>query len=344
MRMDKELFDAYVQDINILINDMDHILKKRNSVGTLDSESVDTLFRIFHTIKASALVLEDSKAADISYKMENIISYLRKHGPDALNPQSVISLMFDSEYFFRSRLGVMIKSSPDESTKEFEGQLDQMVSTINSDSSFPTTHMIPFEYYKPMFENIIAEMSGVLGKKAELQFEGEQLFIDRQIIIQLSGPLTQIIRNAMDHGIETPAERIKRGKPETGVITVTYGIEDGIMFITVYNDGETINLKKILRRADKLHMLKKPRDAYKADEIVSLIMERGFTTTEKPNKYSGRGVGMDVIKSTAKDMGGAIFINTGLTDGFSITFTFPIDEQSKKAAIVKQTKGGETCE
>lgn len=84
MQLSGELFKAYVEDTTVLLNEMDAILKKRNSIGSLDSESADALFRIFHTIKASAVVLDDSKTVDVAYKMENIMSYLRKHGVNSL--------------------------------------------------------------------------------------------------------------------------------------------------------------------------------------------------------------------------------------------------------------------
>lgn len=341
MQINNELIQAYVDDTTTLINEMDGILKKRNSVGTLDSESVDALFRIFHTIKASAIVLNDNKTVDVSYKMENVMSYLRKHGADSLSAESVINLMFRSEYFFRSRLNLLTKDSTENSTSEFEGDLNTLVNEIDFKEAAPITQMMPFDAFKLPFENIVKEMSEDLGKKVKIDFVGSTLYVDRHILTRLSGPLTQIIRNAMDHGIEIPEIRIKKGKPEVGIITVTYGIEDNLMFITIFNDGETLNLKNILRHADNLHMLTKPREQYKPHEVATLIMERGFTTKDRPNKYSGRGVGMDVIKSTAKDMGGSIIINTGVTDGFSITLTFPIDEKSQIAEIKKQTKGGE---
>lgn len=339
--MNNEFIKAYVDDTSTLINEMDGILKKRNSVGTLDKESVDALFRIFHTIKASAIVLNDNKTVDVSYKMENVVSYLRKHGADSLPAESVINLMFRSEYFFRTRLNILTKDKADSSTSEFEGELNSLVDEIDFKEASPTSQMMPFDAFKLPFENIVEEMSEDLGKKAKLVFEGDMLYVDRHILTRLSGPLTQIIRNAMDHGIESPERRIERGKPGTGIITVTYGIEKGVMFITIFNDGETLNLKNVLRHADNLHMLKKPREQYKPYEVATLIMERGFTTKDKPNKYSGRGVGMDIIKSTAKDMDGSVFINSGVTDGFSITLTFPIDEESQIAEIKKQIKGGE---
>lgn len=341
MQINNELIKAYVDDVTTLINEMDGILKKRNSVGTLDNESVDALFRIFHTIKASAIVLNDSKTVDISYKMENVMSYLRKHGADSLSPESVINLMFRSEYFFRSRLNLLIRDASDNYISEFEGDLDTLVNEIDFKDSAPINQMVSFDAFRVPFENIVKEMSEDLGKKARIDFVGNTLYIDRHIITRLSGPLTQIIRNAMDHGIELPSRRIEKGKPETGIIIVTYGIENGTMFITIFNDGETLNLKNILRHADNLHILKKARELYKPFEVATLIMEKGFTTKDKPNKYSGRGVGMDIIKSTAKDMGGSVIINSGVTDGFSITLTFPIDENSQIAAIKEQTKGGE---
>lgn len=339
MQMNQELFKAYIEDTTTLIEEMDLILKKRNSIGTLDRESVDALFRIFHTIKASAAVLEDNKTVDTAYKMENIVGYIRKHGASSLPMDQVFSLMFEAEYFFRSEMGSLSSAGQN---VEFQGKLNSFVSDLDF-GEIPDVMMVSFESLRPLFEHVIAEMSAELGKKANLYFDGEHIYVDRQILTRLSGPLTQIVRNAMDHGIETPEERIALGKPPEGAITVTYGLEENIMFITIFNDGKTLSLKEILRKADHLHILKKPRDAYKAPEIANLIMERGFTTKEVPTKYSGRGVGMDIIKSTAEDLGGTVLVNAGETAGFSMTLAFPIDDKSQRAAIRKkiETQGDE---
>lgn len=326
MQVSNELIKAYIDDTTTLIDEMDVLLKKRNSFGSLDRESVDILFRIFHTIKASASAMDDKKTIDVSYKVENVVSYLRKHGPDSLDAGEVIELMFNAEYYYRNRLkSYRQEIAFNEDTSKFEGMLTDFMDDKDIGNQVPTTLMVPFSDFRSICQNIIDGMSEDLGKKVELKFDGEDILIHRQFVTRLSPPIIQLVRNAMDHGIETPEERIKLGKPETGVITVTYGLEDDVLFITIFNDGKTLNLKQILRKADALHMLKKPRREYKAQEIANLIMERGFTTKDSLEKYSGRGVGMDVIKSTAQDMGGHVLVNSGEKSGFSITITVPAD-------------------
>lgn len=331
MRVSNELHKAYVEDTTALMNEMDTILKKRNSIGSLDSESVDALFRIFHTIKASAAVLEDTKAVDVAYKIENIMSYLRKHGPESLPAGKVFSVLFDTEYFFRSNLGSFAAEHNLNADKEFSTELTSLVNELDFTSDAPASVMVPFEEFRPMLESVVAEMCSSLGKQAVLHFDGDDILIDRSLVTRLSGPLTQIVRNAVDHGIEMPAERERLGKPPEGQISINYGFEQNMFFITVFNDGDKIHLKQILRKADALHILKKPRDQYKPDEIAALIMERGFTTKEHVGKWSGRGVGMDVIKSTMKDLGGSVMVSSGETSGFSITLSFPVEENLIKA-------------
>ena len=338
MQISNELFRAYVEDTNTLINEMDAILKKRNSIGSLDSESVNALFRIFHTIKASAVVLDDSKTVDVAYKMENIMSYLRKYGANSLPTGKVLSFLFESEYFFRSQMGSLIASTASQEEKDFTCELKSFVDEIDFVDENPTDMMVSFASFKPLLENVVKEMCEELGKKAELALEGDNIYIDRTLVTRLSGPLTQIVRNAMDHGIETPEERERLGKPPVGSIAITYGLENDALFITVFNDGEKLHLKKILRKADSLNILKKPRDQYTPSEIAALIMERGFTTKEHVGKWSGRGVGMDVIKSTAQDLGGTIMITSGETSGFSITLAFPTNDISQRAAIRDRIK------
>lgn len=331
MRVSNELYKAYVEDTTALMNEMDTILKRRNSIGSLDSESVDALFRIFHTIKASAAVIEDTKAVDVAYKIENIMSYLRKHGPGSLPAAKVFSVLFDTEYFFRSNLGSFAAERHLNADSEFNDNLTSLVDEIDFTEDAPVSAMVRFEEFRPVLENVVNEMCSELKKEATLEFCGEDILIDRALVSRLTAPLTQIVRNAVDHGIESPEERERLGKPRRGQITVNYGFENDTLFITVFNDGEKLHLKQILRKADALHILKKPRDQYKADEIAALIMERGFTTKEHVGKWSGRGVGMDVIKSTAKDLGGKVMVSSGETSGFSITLSFPVEGKCKKA-------------
>ena len=341
MNASSKLIKAYIEETRALIDEMDVLLKKRNSIGTLDGNSIHTLFRIFHTIKAASSSIDDSQTAEVSCKIENIISYLRKHGADSLPTKNVLEVMFNSEYFFRKRLDIMTKEfEVDENIEKFENVLNKMIHDISQDDSEHAfiNSMVPFSNFKYALKNIVDTMSADLGKKVELQFEGDEIYVDRKILNRLSASLTQLVRNAIDHGIETPEERLVLGKSAKGVITVTYGLEEDIFFITVFNDGKTLNLKEILKKADKLHMLKKPRSEYKPYEVANLIMERGFSTKETPSKYSGRGVGMDVVKSAAHDMGGTVLVNSGVTEGFSITIAFPSDEKAQIAAIKKNTK------
>lgn len=332
MKVSKELVKAYVEDTTTLIKEMDKLLKKRNSIGSLDEASIDVLFRTFHTIKASASAMDDKKTVDVSYKIENVVSYLRKHGPDSLPAKDVIDLMFNSEYYYRTRLNsYMQEIAEDEGTSKFEGMLSTFMDEKSIEKQLPTSTMVPFHDFLPMCQNIIDSMSEDLHKKVELKFDGEDILIHRQYVSRLSSSIIQLVRNAVDHGIETPEERIRLGKPETGIITITYGIEDDLLFITIFNDGRTLNLKEILRKADNLHMLKKPRREYKAQEIANFIMERGFTTKDSLGKYSGRGVGMDIIKATVKDMGGTVIVNSGVESGFSITMTIPAEEYVEPA-------------
>ena len=331
MRISNELYKAYVEDTTALMNETDRILKRRNSIGSLDSDSVDALFRIFHTIKASAAVIEDTKAVDIAYKVENIMSYLRKHGADSLPAAKVFSVLFDTEYFFRSNLGSFAAEHHLNDDSEFNDTLSSLVDEIDFSENSPTEAMVAFEELRPVLENVVSDMCKEFGKEAVLEFHGKELLLERSFFSRLSGPLTQIVRNAVDHGIETPDERERLGKPREGHITVNYGLENGVLFITVFNDGEKLHLKQILRKADELHILKKPRDQYKPDEIAALIMERGFTTTQHVGKWSGRGVGMDIIKSTVKDLGGKVMVSSGETSGFSMTLSFPVDEKNVKA-------------
>lgn len=329
MNISNKLIAAYINDTELLIKEMDELLKRRNSYGCLDEQSVNELFRIFHTVKASANAIEDSRTAEVSCDIENVIAYLRKYGPSSLPSEDVMNLLFKSEYYFRTRINsYRHRLRENDDADEFEGLLKNFMSSRHIDAAERENEAVPFSDIFPMCRNIVETMSQELSKEAVLKTAGAEILINGRYILRLSAAIVHLIRNAMDHGIESPQERTKAGKPSCGVVTITYGLEQELFFVTVFNDGKKLNLKEILRKAARLHMLKKPRSEYRVEEIANLILQNGFTTKDKIGKYSGRGVGMDVIKSTAKDLGGTVFINSGESYGFSATIAFPAEDKA----------------
>jgi two-component system chemotaxis sensor kinase CheA len=176
---------------------------------------------------------------------------------------------------------------------------------------------------KPVFQKlkrIVRDVSTKLNKKVELHLIGEDFEVDKSILDMVSDPLVHIVRNAADHGIETPAQRIKAGKDPFGTITLEACHENGRLVFYIIDDGGGIDTDRVKAKAVKLGLID-PKKDMPHDEIVNLIFHPGFSTKDQVTDISGRGVGMDVVKNNIQKMSGEIDIKTerGVGSMFKIT-------------------------
>ena len=167
---------------------------------------------------------------------------------------------------------------------------------------------------------LVRELSCSLGKEAKLVITGETTEVDKTVIEELSDPLTHMIRNSMDHGLETPEEREQAGKPREGTIQLTAEHRNGKIVISVGDDGRGINRARVFKKAIEKGLISsdaQPSD----DEIDNMILLPGFSTAEQVSNVSGRGVGMDVVVRKIQNMGGRIGITSvpGRSSQFSLT-------------------------
>ncbi|OHD08376.1 MAG: hypothetical protein A2Y41_05360 [Spirochaetes bacterium GWB1_36_13] len=175
------------------------------------------------------------------------------------------------------------------------------------------------------FYSMVLDITGELNKKAEIKIAGEETELDKNIIEQIQEPLKHIIRNALDHGIETPAERIRNGKNETALITLEASYKQGNIYITVSDDGRGLDKEKILKKAVQNKLVsEKQIDSLKDSEIWDFIFYPGFTTQEHLTELSGRGVGMDVVRKNIENLRGSIEIQTEKNKGTSFIIKLPL--------------------
>jgi two-component system, chemotaxis family, sensor kinase CheA len=170
---------------------------------------------------------------------------------------------------------------------------------------------------------LVRELAAKTAKKARLEMVGENTEVDRSIIERLGDPLTHIIRNAVDHGIELPETRVAAGKPEEGTVRLTAEHRGGRIVIEVSDDGAGINPERVLKKARDRGLV--PGDAsLTEDEINNLIFLPGFSTAESVSDISGRGVGMDVVRRNIQDLGGRINVKSERGRGMTIQLALPL--------------------
>lgn len=185
--------------------------------------------------------------------------------------------------------------------------------------------MVPVSGVFQKMNRIVRDMSKQLGKDVELVLIGEETEVDKTIVDSIGDPLMHLVRNAMDHGIEEKeADRIAVGKPAKGRITLSAQNTGGEILIIVQDDGRGMDPARILKKAKDNGLLTKPEAEYTQKEILSLLLLPGFSTKEVATEFSGRGVGMDVVKKNVEKVGGDVSIESVYGNGSMVIFKIPL--------------------
>lgn len=183
--------------------------------------------------------------------------------------------------------------------------------------------MLPIGTAFSRFPRLVRDLSAKAGKKIQLVLSGEETELDKTVIESIGDPLTHLVRNSADHGLEPPDERLDNNKPELGTIRLNAFHEGGSICITVEDDGRGLNRDKILAKGIKQGLITE-NDKLTDDQIWALIFKPGFSTAEKVTDVSGRGVGMDVVKRNIEALGGTVSIKTALGKGTTFTLKLPL--------------------
>ncbi|MHC0038895.1 chemotaxis protein CheW [Pseudoneobacillus sp. C159] len=184
--------------------------------------------------------------------------------------------------------------------------------------------MVPLSNTFQKMHRVIRDMSKKLGKSVNLRLIGEETEMDKNIIEHISDPIMHLVRNAVDHGIETTQERIESGKSEPGLITLEAKNLGGEVIIHLKDDGRGLDKNKILKKAKENQILLKDPDKMTDKEIYQLILLPGFSTKENITEFSGRGVGMDVVVQNISAVGGSVSIESVVNQGTTISIRIPL--------------------
>ena len=196
--------------------------------------------------------------------------------------------------------------------------------------------MVPVSTVFQRFPRLVRDLSKKLNKKVRLIIEGEETEADKNIIEALAEPLIHIVRNSLDHGIEPPEERIAKGKPETGTIILKAKHEADSVVIEVIDDGRGIDPKKVKLKAYQKGLITEEHlEKMKDEEAVNLIFLPGFSTAESATDLSGRGVGMDVVRTAVEKFGGSVRVQSALDKGTTITLSLPLSMAVSHVMIIE---------
>ena len=290
----------------------------------------DTVSRLRQQLRAFEIETE----AQIQYRQEETLS----HAHDDFDP-----LEFDRFTHMQQLSRGMLESLSDldslrdilaNITRESETLLLQQ-SRVNTElqEGLMRTRMVPFAGQAPRLRRIVRQTSSELGKHVELKLLGMEGELDRTVLDRVIPPIEHMLRNAIAHGIESPAQRRERGKPENGSINLVFKREGSDIVIQVSDDGAGINLEAIQKKAIEKGLLK-PGTKVAKDVLLNMIMESGFSTAEEVTQVAGRGVGMDVVNTEIKQLGGLLSIDTERDKGTTFTINMPLTLAITRALMV----------
>ena len=223
----------------------------------------------------------------------------------------------------------MVTSNPDlkglkldnfqKATRQLRKLTDELQDIVMS------IRMVPLSGVFNKMTRIVRDMKVKLGKDVNLVFEGEETEVDKSIIDNLNDPLMHMVRNSMDHGIESSQEeRIARGKPAQGTITLAAYNSSGEVIIVVSDDGAGIDCQRVMEKAKANGLLTKPEEEYTEKEIFNMVMLPGFSTNTEVTEYSGRGVGMDVVRQSIEKIGGTVSVDSKWGEGTNFIIKIPL--------------------
>jgi two-component system chemotaxis sensor kinase CheA len=202
------------------------------------------------------------------------------------------------------------------------GLADLDRNTRDLQESVMSIRMIPMSMVFSRFPRMLRDLAAKLGKKVEFVTQGEATELDKGLVEKITDPLTHLVRNSCDHGIEAPGERVAKGKPEHGTITLSASHQGGSIVIEVKDDGRGLSREKLLKKARERGI--EAPDSMTDPEVWGLIFAPGFSTAEQVTDVSGRGVGMDVVKKNIQSLGGTVEIDSAEGYGMRVMVRLPL--------------------
>ncbi|MCC7151972.1 MAG: chemotaxis protein CheW [Rubrivivax sp.] len=202
------------------------------------------------------------------------------------------------------------------------GLADLERNTRDLQEAVMSIRMIPMSVVFNRFPRMLRDLAGKLGKKVELVTQGEATELDKGVVEKITDPLTHLVRNSCDHGIELPAERVAKGKPEQGTVTLVASHQGGSIVIEVRDDGKGLNRGKLLTKARERGL--DVHDGMSDADVYGLIFAPGFSTAAEVTDVSGRGVGMDVVKKNITALGGSVEIDSAEGYGMTVRVRLPL--------------------
>jgi two-component system chemotaxis sensor kinase CheA len=233
----------------------------------------------------------------------------------------------------RGRLSELVAPMDEPSLGEAMAQASRLIGELQDEIML--CRMVPVGQVFDRYPRLVRDSARALGKDVSFTIVGNEIELDRSMLVEIGDPLMHLLRNAVDHGIETPEERVAAGKPAKGSLTLSVARERSTVTIRVSDDGRGVNRQKVLARARATGLVDASRGELSDDELVRLISRSGFTTAERVTDISGRGVGIDAVMNRVRSMGGAVEIRSREGEGTTVTVRLPLTLAIVRALLAR---------
>lgn len=274
------------------------------------------------TPAAAAKKHDDKSGAMISVKLEKLDRLMTLATEIVIAESGVLHSRDLLPY--RSEIPNFYKSARE--LKKLTDELQDVVMSVR---------MVPVNTVFSKMNRVVRDMNKKLGKNVTLVIEGEDTEVDKSAADLLGDPLMHLVRNAVDHGIESPEERAAAGKTEQPTVTLSARYESNDALIEVRDNGAGMDPQKLLEKARSKGMLEKPEQEYTRRECLELIMKAGFSTNTEVTEFSGRGVGMDVVRKNLEKVGGALLVDSELGKGSVFTIRVPMSLSISDCMVIQ---------
>jgi len=236
----------------------------------------------------------------------------------------------------RDRIAKVAERLGDDELAESILRASQILANLQNE--IMTSRMVPVWQVFERFPRIVRDTAKALGKEVDFKIEGREIELDRSMLDEMGEPVLHLLRNSLDHGIEPPAEREKKGKPRVATLILTAERDRATVLIRVTDDGRGIDQTRVLPRAKKMGLVDKETTRLTEQELVAIISRPGFSTAEKVTEISGRGVGFDIVANRVRALGGSLEVHTDAGLGTSVSMRLPLTLAISRALLAKVHK------
>ncbi len=297
------------------------------SVDSSETDVKPDKVNVKHNRRASDRRTATKEAASIRVNIDKVDDLINMVG-ELVITQSMLSQLGSADSFDQSQI---------EKMREGLTQLEQHTRELQE--SVMRIRMMPISFAFQRFPRLVHDLSQTFGKQIELKLSGESTELDKTVMEKIGDPLVHLVRNSLDHGIESPEVREEHGKSPTGTIELNAFHQGGNIVIEIIDDGAGLNKERILNKAIEKGLAKSV-DILPDDQIYDMIFRPGFSTAEVVTDVSGRGVGMDVVRRNIRSLGGSIEVRSESGVGSKFTIRLPLTLAILDGQLVRV--GGET--